>query len=375
MTGRIGACVVAAVAAWAGPAAADPPAKFDSAAVAKAWAARQDKAKSFVFEWTDTVTTPKGRTSRNRPAGGGEVRGEIPPHDLVFPSPCSLLVDGDKARYRYSVQHWWPSKNGPVTEECDSSFDGKKYTSAASYTPADATPPTGTVKKADFHADLSTLGARAVMVALRGGHPKYRVYDPAAYEATGRTVKVNGVACAELVRENRAQAFRSVLLVDPARDCVLVRATRHNKDKLAYQLDVSYAADPVAGWVPSAWDHAFYDAKGALYSSGRCKVLRCEVNPPLGDDALTCTPPPGTMMVDVTGPQQVKYVVQPDGAAGKKFPRAAEVTYQELAAAGPEASGAWWLRGPWLASAAVFAASVGLLGWRGVSRARARRAD
>ena len=374
MTHRIEAwAALVAVAAVAGPALADPPGKFDAATVSKAWEARERKVKSFAFEWTDVVTTPRGRISRNRPAGGAETRGEVPPVDLVFRSPRSILMDGDKARYRYSVQHWWPSRNGPVTEECDSSFDGSKYTSAAAYTPADVTPPTGTIKKADYHADLSTLSARPAMVALRGTHPKYRVYDPAAYEATGRTVKVHGVACAELVRENQAQAFRSVLLVDPARDCVLVRATRHERGKLSYQIDIAYSPDPVAGWVPASWEHAYHDATGALYASGRCKAVRCQINPALDDDAMTCVPPPGTQMVDVTGPQQLVYVVQADGAVGKRFPRGSDVTYEQMAAAGPEQTARWWLRGPWLASAAVFLASVGLLGWRGVSRARSRR--
>ena len=369
MTTRV-LCVGLAVACVAGRAAADPPGgnKIDPAAVAKAWEARQDKVKSFAFEWADQVTIPRGRTSRNRPPGGGEFKGEVPPRDLVFPSPRSLLLDGEKARYRYSTQHWWPSLNGPCTEECDSSFDGEKFTSAASYTPPEATPPSGTVQRAKSHGDLSTLSARPVMVALRGTNPAYRIYDPAAYESTGRTVPVNGVKCAELVRENRAQAFRSVLLVDPARDFVLVRATRHERDKLTYQIDVTYSADAVAGWVPASWDHVYYDSTGAVYTSGRCKVTRVDMNPALDAEALTCVPRPGTLMVDTTGPQQVKYVVQPDGGAGKKVPRSAGMTYAQLAAAGPDDSGRWWLRGPWLACMAAFVGSAGLLGWRTVAR-------
>ena len=65
------------------------------------------------FEWTDHVTVPRGRVSRNRPAGGSEIKGEVPPFDLVFPSPRGMLVDGEKSRYRYTAQHWWPSLNQP----------------------------------------------------------------------------------------------------------------------------------------------------------------------------------------------------------------------------------------------------------------------
>ncbi|HUR53771.1 MAG TPA: hypothetical protein VMZ71_06550, partial [Gemmataceae bacterium] len=276
-----------AVLAFAGSAAAQPPNanKLDIETVSKAWEARQEKVKSFAFEWTDQVTVPRGRVSRNRPAGGVEIKGEVPPFDLVFPSPRSVLVDGEKSRYRYSTQHWWPSLNRPAVEECDVSFDGAKLTSASTYTPPEATPPSGTVRRAKSHGDLNTLSARPVVVALRGTHPSYRVYDPAAYEPTGRTVAVGRVRCAELVRENRAQGYKSVLLVDPARDFVLVRATRHERDKLAYTLDVTYSADPVAGWVPAAWDHTFFDASGSVYASGRCKTTRVDLNPNL-DDAL-----------------------------------------------------------------------------------------
>jgi hypothetical protein len=211
------------------------------------------------------------------------------------------------------------------------------------------------------------------MIALRGTAKEYRVYDPAAYEPTGRTVAVNGVRCAELVRESRAQGFRSVLLVDPARDFVLVRSTWHDKDKLTHQTDTTYSTDPTAGWVPTAWEHTMFDGGGKVYLSGRCKVTRYEINPDLGDDALACVPRPGTMMIDMTGREQKKYVVQADGGAGKKFPRSANVTYSELAAAGPDDTGKWW-RGPWLAVAAAFAGSVGLLGWRTAARVRTRRA-
>lgn len=373
-TTRIGAWVAAAVAvaAGAGPAAAD--AKPDSAAVAKAWAARQDKVKSFAVEWTEETVVPRGRVSRNRPVGSPDSPTDVPPRDFSYTSPRTLLMDGDKARLRYLLQHWWVSLNGPLTAEYDASFDGKTYTAATAYTPAGVTPPTGAIKRLDYHDDLSVPSSRPFMVVFRGGHPKYRVYNPAEYEATGRVVKVNGVACAELVRENRAQAFRSVLLVDPAREYLLVRTTWHERDKLSYQLDITYTADPVAGWVPATWEYLTNDPSGALFGSGRCKVTRCQINPELDATAMTCVPAPGTMMFDVTGPEQKKYVVQPDGSAGKKFHRSASITYEQLSVAGPDDSGRWWLRGPWLACAAAFAGSVGLLGWRTVARARVRRA-
>jgi hypothetical protein len=368
---RTWALAVVLGAAVAAPAAGQPPAngRTDGEAVAKAWAARQGKVTSFAFEWVDTLTLPRGRISRNRPDGGMELKGEVPPHDLVFPSPRSLLLSGEKARFRYAAQHWSGTRNAPFVEECDASCDGTTFVSAAAYDQPHMTP-TGVVKRAAAHTDLTSLGVRPIVVALRGAAKEYKVYDPAAYEPSGRTVAVNGVRCAELVRESRAQGFRSVLLVDPARDFVLVRSAWYDKDKLSYQVDVSYAPHPVAGWVPAAWEHVLFDPSGKVYLSGRAKATRTDINPAIPDDALACVPPPGTLMVDMTERQHKKYVVQPDGGVGKKVPRSAAVSYQELKAAGPTRHPP--PSGPWAGFAAASAGSVGLLGWRAVARARRR---
>jgi hypothetical protein len=360
------------------PAAANPvppPAPAgpaDITEVVKAWTARQDRVQSLRFNWTDSITLPKGRISRNRPPGGVEIQGEIPPHDLVFDSPRSLAVDGPRSRYRYVMKHWSGRKNLAYSESADTTFDGTEYKTAATYDPPVVTNDGG-VQRAKAHPDLSTLSVRPVVVALRGVSPLYRVYDVAAFEPTGRTVTVGGVRCAELVLESRASGSRSVLLVDPARGYVVVRAASHDQGRLDYQLDVAYAHDPAAGWVPTRWEYTAYDPGGRVYTAGRCVVTRYEVNVPLTDDDLTLSAAPGTFVVDATGSRQVKYVVQPDGRPGKKVPRNAEVSYEELAAAGPDTPP--WRSAVTLGAAAVFAGSAGLLGWRMLGRARGRRIE
>jgi hypothetical protein len=196
------------------------------------------------------------------------------------------------------------------------------------------------------------------------------LYDPAQFEPTGRTVTARGRACAELVREVHAMSARLVLLVDPARGLVPVRLAQTTRDRPVYQLDVTaYAADPVAGWVPAAWEYTHFDRTGQVFKTGRCKVDHYELNPAFGAGELETVAPPGTRVTDLTGTREVEHVVQPDGRPGKPAPRSEGRAYAELAAAGPaDGPGAW--RWPWAAAAGVFAGSAGLLGWRAVARAR-----
>jgi hypothetical protein len=352
---------------------AGPAAPKDITEVVQAWTARQDRVKSFRVEWTDHVTVPKGRTSRNRPPGGAELKIDVPPLDLIFDAPKSLVIEGARSRFRYQARHWSVLKSAAYTENCDTEFDGTEYKTAAIYDPPVVTN-NGGIRRMKIHPDLAVLSCRPTVVALRGTEPTYRVYDVARFEPTGKIQVVNRVPCAELVRQNIAARTKEILYVDPAREFVLVRAAAFESDRPGYQLDVSHQDDPIAGWLPSKWSYVTYDPYGKVYASGRCTANRWEINPPLTDADLKVAPAPGTLMIDATSRRQTKYVVQPDGQPGKRVPRGARISYDELAKAGPEPVLRRWSF-LWLSVAAVFGGSLGLLGWRAVARVRGRRAE
>ena len=350
-----------------------PAAPKDITEVVAAWTARQDRVKSFRVEWIDHMTVPKGRTSRNRPPGGVELKVEVPPLDLVFDASKSLAVEGPRSRLRYQARHWSVLKSTAYTEHCDTEFDGTEYKTAATFDPPVVTNHGG-IRRMKNHPDLAVLSCRPTVVALRGTEPLYRVYDVARFEPTGKIQVVNRVPCAELVRQNIAARTKEILFVDPAREFVLVRAVAFEGDRPGYQLDVSYREDPTAGWLPSKWSYVTYDPLGKVYASGRCTANHWEINPVLTDADLRLAPSPGTLIVDATSREQMKYVVQADGQPGKRVPRGARISYEELAKAGPERAVRRWSF-LWLGVAAVFGGSLGLLGWRAVARVRGRRGE
>jgi hypothetical protein len=363
MTGRTFAAAVF------GLIAASPAVAADIEDVVKAWKDREAKVTSFRFEWVNRVTLPKGRLTRN-PLPDTRPTTDIPPHDVVFDAPAYLAADGRKVRMKYDYRHWDPAANRAYAEHNDSAFDGTNFRVKSVYDPP-SYPPSGSVLVATGHRDVRLAQNQPVLAAVRGTTPGCEPFDLAAFEPTGRTVPVNGVACAEFTyqKAGTVKPYKHTLYLDPARGHLLIRSTAHADGKLHRQLDVSYDADPLIGWVPRAWEHVTYDKSGHVYLAGRCTRTAYELNPRLPASEFDLDFPAGARVMDKTTGVEVESVVQPDGRPGKAFPRGMAKTYDELRAAGPaETPRKWWW--PSATLAGVCAGSAGLLGWRAAARAR-----
>jgi hypothetical protein len=56
-----------------------------------------------------------------------------------------------------------------------------------------------------------------------------------------------------IVLEQTVQGSKESFWLDPARDFIILRVLRDYRGNAFEQLDISYSADEICGWIPSAW--------------------------------------------------------------------------------------------------------------------------
>jgi hypothetical protein len=339
--------------------------------IKKAWATRQGKVKSARVEWTSKKTIPKGLMDPIVRAEGG--KGTHPPRDIIVEGEGELQFD--ERRYQFSLKSpVWSVKHLEVKPfEHVFAFDGDRHVSFIRVSP-DSGPPTAHLHPSDHKTtELAIVSIAPILMTFRGTDPKFFQPELDLFEVTGRVVTVNARSCTELVRVKRASAQREYLLLDRERDYVVVRKYIARENVVLLRMDVTYAQDPMVGWVPQSWEHAMQTGNKAIVESMACRVTKCEISPAQTASDFRPVFPPGTRVIDATTGTSMEYVVKPDGGEGERIPTSQRPTYAQLTEAEPTRLTWEWRTVVVWAAGVVFLLSAAGLVWIRYAR-RARRA-
>lgn len=86
--------------------------------------------------------------------------------------------------------------------------------------------------------------------------------------------------------------------LDPELDYCIVRYDYKWRGNTLSQIDISYEADTVAGWVPVRWTVTSLEPTGRPYRVIESTVTSYEINPSFADDEFVIDFPAGTIVTD-----------------------------------------------------------------------------
>jgi hypothetical protein len=321
-----------------------PPKAITLATIEEAWKAREARVKGVRIKWKTKHHYPRGLTSEsftflpkrlqqlNNPKG--EV---IPPRDTEFEVVSALVFDGKRVRYHTAQPSWSLAKGAydiiPSIIVTDGKQEYNLTRNPQDFTPVGSiTPPRGVFEPKDQQL-------LAIWFTIRGCTPPWRVSDLKKYALTSRKLLLNGAWCIEIEERVPRSAFVFRVWLDPAKECLVRRYSMVEAGRVIKQVDIRYAADPVAGWMPVEWDVVSDNFRGRALETSRAKVIECAVNPQVQRGDFTLPFPPGTQVFDRT--KRRNYAIpgspEPQGPPSLLDPGDVKVDQVPAANAGPEA--------------------------------------
>lgn len=329
---------VVAVVMWfyIADAAGQPPnASTDIQAAKAAWQRRHDRVHSLRATFTEESTVHResylvgaNRALAQARAKLGAAAEAIPDADYLIAFASIVTIKGDDYfKYSYTGKRWSPHTRQfePIEYYAISNPEDRIFFDRR---PDSDRPPSVSVSDSRLSSDEGALTLGPLMLAVRSGSPSRRKL--ADYTVTGQTVTVEGRACVELLRGSRAEGNEDYLYLDPGRDWVVRRIDGYSDGKLTKRISAEYTADPVAGWLPSAWSYVIRSAEGKALESGKVTVHQYEINTDIPDDEFRPKYPPGTFVVRDTKGKGTVSVVKSDGSPGVGVSLAQRPSYDHL---------------------------------------------
>jgi hypothetical protein len=156
----------------------------------------------------------------------------------------------------------------------------------------------GAIHRDPAFNDAMAIDLRPLLLSFRPLEPSlHEGVDLSHCELVSSREIVDEVPCMRLRIPPLSDKLHQYLLVDPARDYVVVRYVSELDQKLSIQFDIDYAEDVNFGWVPSAWKSVWYDATGAVSSKYSAKVDYA-INGKHSEKLFVIDFPPGALVID-----------------------------------------------------------------------------
>ncbi|HIQ22185.1 MAG TPA: hypothetical protein EYH34_13255, partial [Planctomycetes bacterium] len=237
--------------------------------IVQSWSSREQRIRSAVFEWEESVLRTKHSGSFRR------LDGEVvlyPPGDVRHRRRCVFKLAGRKMRYEY----WGPAfvfelggyaprrhistNDGEVTV---SLFDNDCPGSGQFY-------PTCVVSAESVAPNSRSIELRPFLLwcrpfTIRQGED----YDVAQYDVAPFRPSLRGRVCIVLRNVVVGGRMENVLWVDSERGFVPLRWQSSVEGGLRVQLDVDYTQDVTYGPVPSWWKYTVYERPRGDSGPGR----------------------------------------------------------------------------------------------------------
>lgn len=254
-------------------------------AAATAWRARENKVRSFVFQWRETEFVAKG-TDRYRTRDGSVV--DFPPNDVVHEARCLLKVAAGKMRYERRGPSLVCYLGGYADrllidvndEETISTFHGGGDSSTGRFYPV------GFIRNATPRVSQARNMHLAAMLLCYDpflSHPGDD-YDLSKYTVSTPSVRLGDRECLIASGPEGSDVFNNVLWLDLSQQYVPLRWQSVVNGVLRIQMDVAYTTDKFGIPIPSKWDFVAYGHPkdgaqlGRVHTRVEAEVVDYQVN-------------------------------------------------------------------------------------------------
>jgi len=253
------------------------------------WQRRQAAIRAFDFSWSGLQFQAKGADPALSVLDA--MAGNVPPSDMSFEIRMRFVVDTTgRVRLEYNGRAWSQERGDYVAKATINVFDGRRL---ESFFPPGRRPFPRFFVEGETISDMARdARVRPIRMVYRPFDATMGLFDPSRLRFTDQEAFVDGRRC--LVMEHSGDDFMDVIYVDAERQFLPVRYYRHEAGMTREQIEISYCRDQVYGWVPTAWNVAHLDDRGAVRISWSGNVTEYALNQPVPDEVFEIALPPGT---------------------------------------------------------------------------------
>jgi len=310
--------IVAVLACGAPVLAQDPPSVEE---LLKHWQARQDRVKSFRYEWTEDTFRPKGHVNLMMPDVFDK---PIPPMDMRFSRPGYLSAAAGKLNYVHQQQAWFDHEQRHAEVTMRFTFDGKNSKSVTTTSGKDHQ--VGQVRKEDHHSEIHNFLIQPLLLTFRSSAARISPYAGLPLKATGDSAQIQKARCWCY----RVVGNGNLIWVDPNRHFIPLRVQTIQQNVVTWQLDVQFERHEPEDWIPISWRVVNYSGTGKLISSVNVQATKSEFNIDFSDSEFDLEFTAGTRVMDDKNGMQ--YIQRAGGERRVIRPNEVAKPYSELAA-------------------------------------------
>jgi hypothetical protein len=270
--------------------------------VLSAWKGRQDAVKSAHFEWQD-----------DRFALGGSVPGSEAGDDANVQRQVSFSMMNQMYRYAISGPQWVMREKRYAPLDSLTVCNGQEtriYFSGDENGDTNTFHQFGVIHGDDYEGVLGNLSLCAILLTYRALDPTLVGFNSREYRIEPGVTMVQGHKCLRLANTT-SEVDETHYWVDPARDCLVLRAERWVLGDLYYRATIDYERNVGRHWAPKAWETlSFHQQTGEVVERSRARVTRHELNPNVATDDFDFEFPVGTMVRNLKTKET--YIVRED---------------------------------------------------------------
>lgn len=241
--------------------------------IRNAWQEREKAAQTFIVEWDEQRTIPKGM------AGMGKQRARLPLEDTVYTIRHRMVGSGNRLRLERSGPQFDMTRKEIIEKQFVRVFDGRERRELF-FGEYKKDHPGGFLNKIPFFDDGSYLGIQPVALSFRPLRTELGGIDLATFKVSEQRGSVNGIACHVLERPHGGSGIDRLWLAQEG-DFRILRRQLGRAERPSEELTLSY--EPNSKGNCNQWTYLMRSSGEVPREMGASKTTKLQINVPVDE--------------------------------------------------------------------------------------------
>jgi len=307
--------------------------------VAKQFALRATRTKSFFIKFSVAYTFPKGSLNEQvqllldeKPSKEKEglKQSSFPPDNVVIECVHEITVLNDDLRYHYENPQWSLKTNRIEKFEFIGVVRAGVVTASNEHGSARSDHQQVRTRIGDRLLEASLPEVRPIWLCFRPARSALSTYDHKQWRPTGKRVVINGHNCVDVLRPAAPGKTEALLSLSEDEGMMPRRIVHTDAGKPYMIVEISYTPDEDLVAIPVEWTVTHLTGTGAVERKLHAKRIEYSGNPEVDPRDFTVTIRPGAIVHDA--PSHKVGLAQSDGSIRDLSPTEKQMTYEQLTA-------------------------------------------
>lgn len=238
-----------------------------------AWREREKVASTFIVEWNEQRTIPKGK------AGLGKDRKRLPLEDSVYTIRHRMVGAGNRLRLDRSGPEYNMGTKEIIEKQFVRVFDGRERRELF-FGEYKKDHPGGFINKGQFFDDGTYLSIQPVVLSFRPLRTELGGIDLSTYKVSEHRGSINGVACHVLERPHAGSGLDRLWVAQDG-DFRILRRQLGRAERPSEELTLGYESESNGNC--TEWTYLMRSRSEVPSQTSACKTIKLEIDVPVDE--------------------------------------------------------------------------------------------